>query len=166
MEMRTMNSLFAFLLGILPIVLLGATGAGAAQVTIGAVEEVVLMPWRAKLPARIDTGAAKSSLAARNLRIRGNVAEFRLPSKYGGLRMRLPVIEWRHIRTNVGVERRPVVEMDLCLAHMRLRTKVNLDDRIGLHYPFLVGRNTLEGNFLVDVKRSHTAPPICGEMEQ
>jgi hypothetical protein len=72
------------------------------------VEDVIILPVGVKLPARIDTGAAKSSLYAVGLRIRDNMAEFRLPDKYGGLQMRLPVVEWKHLRTKEGLTKRPV----------------------------------------------------------
>jgi hypothetical protein len=135
----------------------------AEPVTIGSVEEVILLPWKVRLPARIDTGAVQSSLAAKDLKVRNHVAEFRFPEKHGGLTVRLPVVAWVQIRTNQGRERRPVVEMELCLSSKTIRTRVNLDDRAGLQYPFLVGRNTLAGNFLVDVAQPGTHPPRCLE---
>ena len=59
------------------------------KVTIGTIEDVLLLPWEVKLPARIDTGAAKSSLDARELKVEEDRVEFKLPRKYGGLRLRL-----------------------------------------------------------------------------
>ena len=53
------------------------------KVTIGTVEDVILLPWKVKLPARIDTGAAKSSLDARELKVHEDTVEFKLPRKYG-----------------------------------------------------------------------------------
>ena len=49
----------------------------ADRVTIGLVEEVILLPWGVKMPARIDTGAATSSLDVRDLTVKKKVAEFR-----------------------------------------------------------------------------------------
>jgi hypothetical protein len=140
---------------------LEAARASGKEVTVGSVEEVILLPWRIRLPARIDTGAAKSVLAARNLRVTRDVAEFRLPEQYGGTPLRLPVVEWRHLRTRDGLDRRPIVEMEICLGPKRLFTKVALDDRTGLRYPFLVGRNILKGNFVVDVNRKKITRPAC-----
>ena len=146
--------------------LFAATGnAAPRRITLGTVEDVILLPWGVKLPARIDTGAAKSSLYAQELRIKENMAEFRLPEKYGGLRLRLPIVEWRHLRTKEGLKRRPVVDLELCIGPKRLRTRVALDDRAGLKYPFLVGRNTLSGTFIVNTKKRRVAPPHC-EPEQ
>ena len=150
-----------FVLGILLFVITGMADAAEKEITIGTVEDVILVPWGVKMPARIDTGAAKSSLDAQELSIENNIADFKLPEKYGGMRIRLPIREWRHVRTNEGLKKRPVVEIELCIGPKRLRTLVALDNRTAVTYPFLVGRNILKGNFIVDVKRKHIAPPKC-----
>jgi hypothetical protein len=151
------------LLFTLSAVFLLASGVVNAEekITIGTVEDVILLPWGVKLPARIDTGAAKSSLDARELKVRDNVVEFKLPQKYGGLQLRLPIIEWRHVRSPDGRERRPVVELGICLGSRRIRTQVNLNDRSMVKYPLILGRNFLREEFVVDVKRRRTAPPRC-----
>ena len=133
------------------------------KVTIGTVEDVILLPWKVKLPARIDTGAAKSSLDARELKVHEDWVEFKLPRKYGGLHLRLPIIEWRHVRTPEGLERRPIVELEICLGSNRIRTLVNLSDRSMVKYPLILGRNFLKENFVVDVKRRRTSKPNCSD---
>ena len=143
------------------LVLAGMGSAAEKEISLGTVEDVILLPWSVKLPARIDTGAAKSSLDAQELRIQDDIAEFRLPEKYGGLRIRLPVVEWRHLRTTEGLKKRPMVELELCIGPKRLRTRVALDDRAAVKYPLLIGRNTLSGTFIVDVKKRRLAPPHC-----
>ncbi len=134
------------------------------KMVIGRVEDVILLPWGVKLPARIDTGAAKSSLDAQELTIQDNMAEFRLPQKYGGLKLRLPIIEWRHIRTPDGRQRRPIVELEFCIGSKRIRNKVNLTDRSLVKYPLILGRNFLRDHFVVDVKRSRTVRPNCSDI--
>jgi hypothetical protein len=131
------------------------------KVTIGGVEDVILLPWGVKLPARIDTGAAKSSLDARELKVEEERVEFKLPRGYSGLQLRLPVVEWRHVRTPEGLERRPVVELEICLGSRRFRTLVKLTDRSMVKYPLILGRNFLKDNFVVDVKRRRTTKPNC-----
>jgi hypothetical protein len=131
------------------------------KTVLGGVEDVILLPWRVKLPARVDTGAAKSSLDAREIKVQGDMIEFKLPEKHGGLRIRLPIIGWRHIRTPEGLDRRPVVELEICLGSRRFRTLVNLTDRSMVKYPLILGRNFLKENFLVDVKRERIHPPNC-----
>jgi hypothetical protein len=134
---------------------------------IGTVEDVILLPWDVKLPARIDTGAATSSLDARNLTIKDDdMAEFYLPEKYGGLKFCLPVIDWRTVKSAGGVKKRPVVEMEICIGLKRFRAQVNLNDRSKMTYPMLIGRNILKESFLVDTTRSKCAPPTCPEASQ
>ena len=132
-----------------------------AKITLGVVEDVILSPWGISFPARIDTGADLSSLDARDIAVRNNVADFKLGKHYGGLRLQLPVVEWRHIQTAMGVEKRPVVEISICLGSRLLRTLATLKDRSEMIYPFLVGRTALSGTFLVDTSRSRTAQPSC-----
>lgn len=136
-------------------------GGEPAKVTLGVVEDVVLRPWGISFPARIDTGADLSSLDARDIVVRNNIAEFKLGKRYGGLQLQVPVVDWRHIQTSMGIEKRPVVVMLICLGSKLLRTPVTLKDRSEMMYPFLVGRSALNGVFLVDSSQSNTAQPVC-----
>lgn len=133
----------------------------SAKITVGVVEDVILGPWGVSFPARIDTGADLSSLDARDIVVRNNVADFKLGKRYGGLQLQLPVVEWRHIQTAMGTEKRPVVEISICLGSKLFRTPATLKDRSEMIYPFLVGRSALSGNFLVDPSRSKAAQPTC-----
>ena len=136
---------------------------GKEQIIIGCVEDVVLLPWEIKLPARIDTGAAISSLDARDLSIKDDFAEFRLPKQYGDLQLRLPIVGWRTIRSAEAKERRPVVELELCIGPKRIKTRVNLNDRSRVKYPIILGRNVLTNNFIVDSTKMHHLKPFCPE---
>jgi hypothetical protein len=140
------------------------TAMGAEEkITVGEVEHVILTPWGVRLPARIDTGAATSSLDARDLRVENNLAEFRLPDEHGGLRLQLPVIGWQDIRSAEFRERRPIVQVDLCIGPKVFRIEVNLNDRSAVKYPLLLGRDVLKENFVVDCMQSHCLPPSCPE---
>jgi hypothetical protein len=145
-----------------------ASGVALAEtkekVQLGAVENIVLLPWGVTLPARIDTGAAISSLDARNLIIRGNTAEFSLPEKYGGRQIRLPIVKWRTVKSSEMKEKRPVVVVDLCIGSKLIRTQVNLNDRSNVKHPLLIGRNTLKHGFIVACDASYCANPSCPEV--
>jgi len=136
-------------------------GGESQKVMIGEVEDVILVPWTISLPARIDTGATMSALDARNVTVRNNVADFRLGKEYGDFRLQLPIVGWRQVRTAVGIERRPVVEVGICLGPKLIRTLATLSDRSQMTYPFLVGRNVLNGSFMVDTSRSKAVQPVC-----
>ena len=133
----------------------------SARITVGIVEDVILSPWGVVFPARIDTGADLSSLDARGIVVRNNIAAFKLGKRYGGLQLQLPVVEWRHFQTAMGIEKRPVVEIFICLGSKLFRTPVTLKDRSEMIYPFLIGRSALRDNFLIDPSRSRAAQPTC-----
>jgi hypothetical protein len=145
------------------IFLLWSPGMAGEKITVGFVEEVILLPWGVRLPARIDTGATTSSLDVRELSVKGQTAEFKLPEKYGGLQLRLPVVKWKTVRSAEARTERPVVEIELCFGPKRIRTQVNLNDRSKVKYPLLLGRNTLKHYFVVDCDRSHCTSPECPE---
>jgi hypothetical protein len=155
---------FGFLLPGMIVFFFGLETSDAKELfTIGEVEEVVLLPWGIKLPARIDTGAATSSLDARDLKVMNNMAEFKLPEKYGDLQLKLAILEWRGIRSADAREQRPVVEITLCIGPRKIRAQVTLNDRSGVRYPLVVGRNVLKENFVVDCTQSNCLPPSCPE---
>ena len=139
------------------------SAGGEEKITIGEVEDVILLPWGVRMPARIDTGASQSSIDAQDLKIENNMAEFRLHKRYGGLRLRLPVIGWTDVRSAEARERRPMVELEFCLGPKRLRTNVSLNDRSNVKYPMIIGRDVLKTNFVVDCTQSNCSPPKCPE---
>ncbi len=153
-----------FLLVLMIPLLPGGEASAGEKMTIGEVEDVVLMPWGVTLPARIDTGAATSSLDARELNVKNNMAEFRLPKKYGSLQLRLPVVEWQKIRSADFRERRPVVEITFCMGPKLIRAQVTLNNRSTVSYPLIIGRNVLKDKFVVDCMHSNCLPPTCPEV--
>ena len=158
------SAVLMFLLMVSPLSLFAAAEKETGErITIGEVEDVILLPWRVKLPARIDTGAATSSLDARELKVKNNIAEFKLPKKHSELWLRLPVVEWQHIRSADSRERRPVVEITFCMGPKLIRTQVTLNDRSRVTYPLIIGRNVLKDNFVVDCMKSNCLPPECPE---
>ena len=131
------------------------------KIVIGEVEDVTLVPWGIVLPARIDTGADMSALDARNIHTWKNIADFKLGKLYGGAQLRLPIVEWRQVKTSVGTDIRPVVEIGICLGPKFLRTRALLGDRSQMTYPFLVGRNVLKGRFIVDASNTKAVRTVC-----
>jgi hypothetical protein len=138
-----------------------AIGAGAEKITIGEIEVVSLLKLGVKYSARIDTGATSSSLDARKIKIKNDIVNFQLR---GGKQMKLPLLEYRRVRTSVGKERRPVVLLDVCLGSLHLLTQVTLTDRSHLKYALLIGRRVLKGYFVVDVSKRNTTKPSCPEL--
>jgi hypothetical protein len=131
------------------------------KITLGAVEEVMLLPCCVTLPARIDTGAETTSLDARDLTVRHGQAEFRLSEVFGGTRLTFPVVRSTRVKGAGGRQARPVVSMDMCIGKRKMHVEVTLADRSDMRYPLLVGRNVLEKGFLVDVSRTRISTPLC-----
>ena len=135
--------------------------AGEGKIVVGEVEDVILFPWGIKLAARVDTGAAMSSLDARDLKVKDGFSEFKLSQKNGGLQLRLPIVDWLTIRSSEASEQRPIVELEFCIGPKRVHTRVNLNDRSTVKYPLLLGRNTLKEDFIVDCTQERCSPPAC-----
>ena len=154
-----------FLLALFVLFLIpSGKGNAGEKITVGEAEDVILMPWGVRLPARIDTGATRSSLDARELTVKNNMAEFRLPKIYGGVQLRLPVIEWQKIRSADFRERRPVVEITFCIGPKLIRAQVTLNNRSTVTFPLIIGRNVLKDKFVVDCMHSNCLPPTCPEV--
>jgi hypothetical protein len=137
---------------------------GQEKISVGLVEEIILLPWMVKIPARIDTGAAVSSLDVRGLTVKGKTAEFNLSPKYGGERISVPIVGWQKVRSAESRERRPIIEIDLCVGPKKLRARINLNDRSQVRYPFLIGRDILKENFVVDCMKEYCNPPSCPDL--
>ena len=143
----------------------GAPGVGLP--IIGAVEDVVLLPWGVRMRSRVDTGASVSSLDARSIRVRTIRGQKAVRFVLVGDDQRraaldLPLSGLRRITTaDGGVEKRPMVEMEVCIAGKRIGAEFTLNDRSRMEYRMLVGRNILAGRFLVDAAAEHTTAPAC-----
>lgn len=143
------------------------TGAAEAdKAVIGAVEKVLIMPWSVELTARVDSGAARTSIDARDLKIEGGEAVFSLPEPSGGKRIRLPVKGWKKVKSSHGATKRPLVEIDICIGAKRLPVTVSLVDRSQMNYPMIIGRDILAKGFVVDVTKTHLIPPACPDGER
>ncbi|WCL50078.1 ATP-dependent zinc protease family protein [Leptospira sp. GIMC2001] len=128
---------------------------------VGRVEWADLPDYNLHLRARIDTGAKTCSMHATNIE----------PSKEGEdlfvyfdtisndnkkVRLKAKVLFETKVTSTSGVsESRYVILTKVKLGKLTEEVKVNLNDRTNLTYNFLVGRNLLMGNFVVDVSSSH-----------
>ena len=72
--------------------------------------------------------------------------------------MRKPVVKTHLVRNAERSEVRVYVELTLRHDGVSKRVLANLNDRAGLTYALLLGRNWLEDDFLVDVSRDSVEP--------
>lgn len=154
---------------------LAAKAAPEPLSVFGWVENIVIEPYGFEVKARVDTGANTASMQGENI-------EFFKRDGKKWVRFELEVelshqdndddhpsviVERPLVRTLVinksfkKDERRPVVEMDICLDGERRTEEFNLRDRDHMHYPVLIGRKILRKTALVDSRRTFLTKPGC-----
>ena len=135
---------------------------------LGWVERALVTEQGISVKAKLDSGARTSSLDARNIeRFRRDGEEmvrfdFINPSDGRKVRVERPVVRTVRIREHGGgYDRRPVVEVWLCLGDVARDVEVTLVNRKGFIYPLLVGRRAMEGLIVIDPNETFTTPPTC-----
>jgi hypothetical protein len=154
------------------------------RVLVGWVEKVYIPAIDSQFKAKLDTGAKTSSISAEVIDLKENDKEKRKKMKEEGIddpshgtvifaiededgkkRTIERMIE-RFVRIKTKKEdnyiRRPVVNMQFCVAGALVEEEVNLADRDHFNYPVLIGRNMLEQSLLVvDASKTYTARANC-----
>lgn len=146
-----------------------AATASTYQQIFGWIEWVSFPDIGLRLKTKLDTGAETSSLHALNIvrfkREGERMVRFDLTNPEGGeiFTMELDLQRSVRIREHDGsYQRRPVVDMWICIGSLRKKIEVNLVDRTQFHYPFLLGRSAMKGAVVVDPGATFTAEGRCG----
>jgi hypothetical protein len=153
--------LIALLIPLTLMLTLPAALPAGEMTHIGAVEDVAVMPFGTRVTARVDTGATTSSLDVTEYRIEGDHVDFTVASRCGNHKMRRPLLYVKTVRSAQGSNKRPVVMLDICVGSRVVSTKVTLNNRSRMVYPFLIGRSLLNEKYIVDVSRANILPPTC-----
>ena len=138
------------------------SGLVSDKIVIGAVEPVLVEPGSKVYDARIDTGATTTSIDARNVVVfeRDGKKWVRFNLSDSDIEIEKPVIRTAHIlqhgEKEINIDRQ-VVKMKLTLKNISTVVDVSLANRQFFEYKVLIGRNFLQGNFLVDVSRNQTS---------
>ncbi|ACL74008.1 protein of unknown function DUF785 [Thioalkalivibrio sulfidiphilus HL-EbGr7] len=135
----------------------------------GWVEQVVLKPENIRLNAKMDTGATTSSLNALNKEIFERDGEewigFDIVNprdENDKVRLERKIVRYvRIIRHDGNHQRRPVVNMGICMGEHYRESEISLIDRTELTYQALIGRNHMEGLVLVDSGHKNLQAPRC-----
>lgn len=161
---------------LLSALLIGSTSAATPTfnnqlVIMGWVEYVYLSDLDGRLKAKLDTGATTSSMRAEVLKVVEKKSKkekssviFQIVNNEGQTKtMQRNLVRWVRIKGKSGqFQRRPVVEMEFCIAGHSVHSEVNLAPRADFVYPILVGRNMLRAaNIVVDPARTFTAHAQC-----
>lgn len=143
---------------------------------LGRVENGKLMDQDVELKVKMDTGAKTASLSAHDIQIiekndkkwvkftiDGTHFEEEHEFEYPLKRMvRIKSRAAETGKTGATYERRPVIEMELCLGKEIELVEVNLNDRSSFLYPMLLGRSAMEQfAILIDPSAIYTTVPTC-----
>lgn len=135
-------------------------GDALKRTLVGRVEWIETEDGKARFKARVDTGAQTNSLHATNVKeknIEGvPYVEFETKdSEENPHSFVEKVVKKSLVKSTSGIsENRYVVEMNLRFGDRVIKTAVNLNDRTDLKHKFLIGRNLLIGDYIVDVSQS------------
>lgn len=129
---------------------------------IGRVEQIVLVDFSDQvIPAKVDTGADRSSIWASNIERTKDHLQFTLfdrnSSYYTGTIISLPHEKYSEtvVENSFGhKETRYVVHLRIRLAGRLVRASFTLANREAKAYPALLGRRLLAGKYIVDVSDS------------
>jgi hypothetical protein len=164
---------YLFFAGLALGAMLGAVTTVMGETRIaGWIERVRLGDEGIVVSAKLDTGALTSSLHAADVRWFTRDGEewvaFEVTEEGGRtVRFERKVVRVARIkRQGADSQRRPTVVIGVCLGGVYRVTEVNLTDRTGFKYEFLVGRRFLAGHFLVDSARTNTVAPDCPGMRK
>ncbi|MFB9133768.1 ATP-dependent zinc protease family protein [Vibrio olivae] len=146
------------------------------EVVLGAIERVTIDAIQQTFDARVDTGAATSSLDA------SDIEEFERNSKTW-VRFHLtdidnkeaeqnwieaPVVRFVRIRqaSSSEVERRPVIELWVKVGKIHEKAQFTLADRSQMSHPVLLGREFIRDIAVVDVSQKYIHTEKTDKKEQ
>lgn len=142
----------------------------------GRVENGKLMDQNVEMKVKMDTGAQTASLSAHDIKVFEKDGKkwvsfiiddthFEIAHRFEYPLKRMVRIKKRQSEIGSGAdsyERRPVIEMDLCLGKEVERIEINLNDRSNFIYPMLLGRMAMEQfEILIDPAAIYTTKPSC-----
>lgn len=136
------------------------------KLIIGKIEKVLLTPPDRIFHARIDTGATTSSLDAKDMetfeRDGDSWIKFKIkdPKEDILYDVEKPIVRWVKIiqASAEKASRRPVIELQFQIGHIKRIEEFTLEDRSHLDYQVLIGRNILRDLMIVDVSHEFLVP--------
>lgn len=103
------------------------------------------------IPTRIDTGANSSSLHCMNIqKIENDFVKCELSNKTYLVEK---ISKTKDIKNANGIQKRFFVKTQIIIFQKTYTTEISLSNRSNLSYEFLLGRDILEDNFVVDVSK-------------
>lgn len=131
---------------------------------LGWAEVAEILPQGFQLKAKLDTGADRTSLHAENVEIKESKTVSFTSRNHRGqtLQLSLPLHSHSKVKNHSSrSERRPVVELTLCLGSTTIKGLVTLTDRENYQFPLLIGRDMLQFAAIVDSSLQFQSKPLC-----
>ncbi len=112
---------------------------------IGLVELVKIRGKKGTVTKRalFDTGATRTSI------------DVRIAAK-AGIGPIISSVRIRSASAPNGYTRRAVAQATIIVKGKKIKTGANIEDREGLPYQVLIGRDVIHNSFLIDVSKTHT----------
>lgn len=152
---------------VLLCVVLAPVSAAAKQVA-GYIEKVVIYPGGLPVKAKIDSGALNTSLHCTTCdqtfeRDGKEWVRFTLTNWRGdSIEIERPVIDRTQIRRHFGrSQERLVISLPVCMGGIVKEKPVNVVDRSGFNYQMLIGREFLNGDFVIDPAEKYLLGTDC-----
>lgn len=144
------------------------TNRQTGKQVVGAVEKVFISPPGIILPARIDTGAATSSIDARKIETfeRNGDPWVRFlilnPENKEKIELECKIVRGVRIVQAVKEDKtyRHVVELVVTLGTTVRTAEFTLANRSHMEFPVLIGRNILMDSMTVDISKKYISTPI------
>lgn len=132
------------------------------QVVIGRTEKIDLIDRFLGIPAKVDTGAYRSSIHARNIKVTTKNGAKTLSCDLLGHPCSPESVKFETTKfTRVSVtssfgaeEKRYEIVLKVKVGPKVFNTSFTLADRSNNLFPILIGRKLLKGRFMVDVSKS------------
>lgn len=135
------------------------------KVVVGWKEKVLFPNW-SEVPviAKVDTGAQTSAIHAEQIKVfrrdGKRFVSFKLfpyaKTKKASQMIEAQLIEKRVVKSSVGTRtERPVVRATVVIGRKKFAMEITLVNRDMMGYRMLLGRNALDGRFLVDCEHAY-----------
>ena len=152
---------------VLILALVNTANAAEDKKVIGWLEQAHIGEAKMRLEAKVDTGADTTSIKATILdtyeRDGKPWVSFRIEDKHEHTaELERQVVRYAKIKRKMAPSlRRPVVMLGICIGNIYRDVEVNLAEREGFKYHMLIGRNYLQGVYLVDAEKQYLSTPSC-----
>jgi len=122
---------------------------------IGAIDKLDFSDFNLQnIESRIDTGATNSSLHCTNIEsIDDNFVKFKV---LGNKLFIEPISKIKEVKSSNGIsQKRFFIKTEIIIFGKTYISELSLNDRSSMSYPFLLGRDILVQDFIIDVSKKN-----------